>query len=127
VPGFVDLIVWRESVSLAGQVIEAARSVRGPCATSAADQLTRAAESIPANIAEGYGRGVNRDCLRFLKIARASANELESHLHVAIAGGRLPKPQATTLISHTCRVRYLIMRFAASVERRMDGQPPPSP
>ncbi len=80
--------------------------------------MVRAASSIPANIAEGYGRGVTRDCIRFLRIARASADELESHLRVAMLGHRLASDTAEALIDQTRRVGYLIHRFAQSVERR---------
>ena len=87
-------------------------------APAAADQMVRAAESIPANIAEGYGRGLTRDCLRFLKMARSSTIELESHLRVAVLARRLQEDLANPLIDQTRRVSYLIMRFKESVERR---------
>lgn len=50
-----DLVAWREAAQLAIDVISAARGMRGVGASSAADQLARAAESISANIAEGDG------------------------------------------------------------------------
>jgi len=117
--GFEDLVAWREAAALAANVVDVLPQVRGLAAPSTVSQLSRAAESIPANIAEGHGRGVGRDCLRFLRIALSSANELESHLRVAQMSGRLPAKAVAPLLDQCIRVRYLIVRFAKSIERRL--------
>ena len=116
--GFHNLIVWQEAATLAANVILVAPKVRGQSAAAAADQMVRAAESISANIAEGYGRGLTRDCLRFLKMARSSTTELESHLRVALMARRLSADIVDPLIDQTRRVGYLIKRYMDSVERR---------
>jgi len=111
-----DLVAWQEAARLAADVLGAARRIRGLAGGSAASQMVRAAESIPANLAEGYGRGLTADGARLLRVARASAAELESHLRVAALGGRLPQPDVDALVSRTRRVRALIngpLRFAA--------------
>lgn len=46
-------------------------------------QIRRASSSIPANIAEGCGRGGNAEFRQFLQIAMGSASELEYHLLLA--------------------------------------------
>ena len=47
-----------------------------------ADQLRRAAQSIPQNIAEGCGRSAPADKARYFAIARGSAMESAAHLDV---------------------------------------------
>ena len=46
-------------------------------------QIRRASKSVPANIAEGYGRFHFLDTLRFYSIARGSLNETLSHFITA--------------------------------------------
>ena len=114
-----DLLVWREADALAERNKSLCDTLEAAGFRDAADQLRRATESIPALIAEGYGRGVNADCLRFLRMARGSNLEVESHLRTNMRLGRLDRDSALEAIGHTLRVRYLLKRFAESVERRM--------
>jgi four helix bundle protein len=46
-------------------------------------QIRRAAASIPANIAEGYGRGNKGFYIQFLRFAQGSCKELETHVLLA--------------------------------------------
>ena len=48
------------------------------------EQLTRAAMSVMANTAEGFGRPWDAGCARFLGIAQGSILEVQSHLYIAL-------------------------------------------
>jgi len=117
---FTDLLAWQEAAHLASDVLTFARRVRGLSGGAAASRMVRAAESIPANLAEGYGRGLGADGAHLLRVASASAAELESQLRVAELGGRLPVGDVASLVERTRRVRALInglLRFAAQRAR----------
>ena|SRR3989454_12623021 len=49
---------------------------------SLADQIRRAAPSVPANVAEGYGLATRPQFVRCLRIALGSAMELRTHLEI---------------------------------------------
>ncbi|MGD0483910.1 MAG: four helix bundle protein [Gemmatimonadales bacterium] len=115
---FVDLLAWQEGVALVRDVVRTAPQVRGAGAEDVVDQMLRAAESVPANVAEGYGRGLRKDFGRFLRVAAASAAELESHIRVAEAAGRLDAEMALGLVRRARRVRALVVGLRRSVRTR---------
>lgn len=117
--GITDLIVWREAASLAVEIEADANSLRGRGSLKLADQIIRAANSIHANVAEAYGRGVCPDGIRMLRIAHSSADELEGHLRVLGMTKRLPEKTISARVDHTRRVGYLVYRYQLSVERRL--------
>ena len=119
---FTGLIAWREASELAARITEFVGLIKGPSAPSVCDQLIRAANSIAANIAEGHGRGISRDGIRFMRMARSSASEVENHLRGALRARRVPRAPTEDLIGHARRCGYLILRLEQSIERRLrDG------
>jgi four helix bundle protein len=72
------------------------------------DQVRRAAISIPSNIAEGNGRGTNRDSLRFLYIARGSLCELESQRDVCLLAGLIETEDSRNITDQMTLVGRLI-------------------
>jgi len=115
---FIDLLAWQEGVALVRDVVRTAPQVRGAGAEDVVDQMLRAAESVPANVAEGYGRGMGPDFARFLRVAAASAAEVESHVRVAEASGRLNAEVALGLVARARRVRALVVGLRRSVRAR---------
>jgi four helix bundle protein len=72
--GHEQLDVYRLSIRYVAWAYQAVKRLNG-VDRHARDQLLRASQSIPLNIAEGNGRGTNPDRRRFFEIARGSALE----------------------------------------------------
>jgi len=80
---FRELYVWSASVDLAAQVIVMADVLCEQRRFALADQMQRAAISVPSNIAEGYGRLTRNEWRHFFGQARGSLFELETQLEIA--------------------------------------------
>jgi four helix bundle protein len=72
--GHERLDVYRISIDYVAWAYSLAKPLNG-ADRHARDQLLRASQSIPLNIAEGNGKGTNADRRRFFEIARGSALE----------------------------------------------------
>ena len=70
-------------------------------------QLRRAAVSVPANIAEGHGRG-GKDFLRFLRIAYGSLMEVETHIEIAQELGYLEKEETQQFLSQCDEIAKML-------------------
>ena len=75
-----NLIVWKKSMELAVRVYSITSTYPETESFGLVSQMRRSAVSIPSNIAEGYGRGSNRELVRFLRTSLGSANELDTQL-----------------------------------------------
>ncbi len=84
IKNFEDLQVWQKARELAGYVYGLTR--REPFSKDFAlrDQIQRAAGSVMHHIAEGFESGSDPEFVRFLKIARRSAGEVQSELYLAL-------------------------------------------
>lgn len=72
---FQTLIVWQKAIELADKLVKIADGLPQKYQYSFADQLRRAALSIPSNIAEGNGRRTQKDTNNFYHISLGSTFE----------------------------------------------------
>src|SRR4051794_2484989 len=99
---------WQKAHALALATYGISPYLRHAEAWALRDQLFRAAVSIPANIAEGAGRGSDPDFRRFLLHSLGSCNELEYDLLLARELGFLPSPVQAKLAGELEAVRRML-------------------
>lgn len=75
---FEDIEAWKAARTLVKKVYRATDRVLH-VDVALARQMRRAAMSAPANIAEGFDAGTDLEFKRFLRMARRSMSELQSH------------------------------------------------
>jgi four helix bundle protein len=79
-----DVLVWHQAMDLVESVYQLTRAYPNDERFGLVSQSRRAAVSIPANMAEGYGRSHRREYRRHLSIARGSLAEFETHLLLGV-------------------------------------------
>ena len=82
--GFEKLDVWKMAKDVAVAVYSAIKLFPEMERYGLTSQLTRAAVSVSANIAEGSGRKSSKDRAHFYQIAYASLMETLSHLSISL-------------------------------------------
>ena len=99
IESFEDIDAWKKARELASGLYRLTRQSELRRDFGLKDQLRRAAVSVMANIAEGFGRKTNKDFANFLYTAKASAMEVVSHLYVALDQEYVAKEEFDTLKS----------------------------
>jgi four helix bundle protein len=120
---FEDLEIWREGCDLAVEIYRNARAGELSKAYGLRDQITRAAVSIPANIAEGKERETVAELIRYLYIAKGSAGELRTHLHICYRIGYIDEGTCGTLMEQTKILSKKLSSFIRTLRRGASAMP----
>lgn len=122
VQSYEDLEVWQLSMTLAQDCYELTKSFPKEELYGLTSQLRRACVSIPANIAEGYGRDQTGNFINFLRIAMGSARELETHLLLASRLKMCAPDQTAPIRSTAIRVSKMLRSLIRALEARRQKQ-----
>ena len=124
--GLETLQVWQRSLSFATQICRDILPIL-PVQEKFAllDQLRRSVQSIPANIAEGYGRFYYQESIRFCYIARGSLEETFSHLKLAHNLGYLNDDIYNKLNSEIQELRRMLNGYITFLKNSKRGATEP--
>jgi len=109
---FTQLTVWQKAHQVRIAVFDATEKPPLSRMYRLIDQMQTAAQSVPGNIAEGFGRRLPKDKARFYTIAKGSADELKDQLIFTREKGYWPDHLAVqSKLEEVCRMlRRLIER-----------------
>jgi len=118
VQDYKELTTWQEAMNLAEIVYAQTKNFPKEELYGIVSQIRRAAVSIPANIAEGYGRKNRAEYLNFLSIANGSLTETETHLLLSKRIGYLTEEQMNKLQKQLDIVGKLLTALRRSLEMK---------
>lgn len=105
---FKELRVWKEAMILAKLVYKLSAQFPQEEKFGLKSQVNRAAVSVPSNIAEGAGRGSDKEFAQFLKIALGSAFEIETQMILAEAFGFVTEADNKRLMQQLMDVQKML-------------------
>lgn len=111
-----DLVVWQEAMNLAEASYRLTASFPKEEAYGLTAQLRRSGSSIPANIAEGYGRDSRGAYVQHLRIAQGSLKEFETHLLLAERIEFVDRAVVAPLLSKAESIGKMLRSLIRSIE-----------
>lgn len=114
---FKKLEVWKRAHQLVLEVYRHTRVFPREEQFGLTSQIRRAGASIPANLAEGCGRGTQKEFAQYIQVSIGSANELEYHLLLARDLNLLPSDQHQALDLEVSGVRRMLSGLLVEVRK----------
>ena len=111
-----DLRVWQEGMGLAEACYLLTKRFPKDELFGMTSQIRRAASSVPANIAEGYGRDSKGDYIQFLRISQGSLKELETHLTLSGRVGLAAESETKNVLEKCDRLGKMLHRLIRSLQ-----------
>lgn len=114
---YTDLRVWDESIRLVTCVYQLTKVLPREEKYGVIAQMQRAAVSVPANIAEGYGRATRGEYLNQLSVARGSVNEVAALCAVVVALEFAGPDMVQPVLIHVDALQRMLAGLRSSLKR----------
>ena len=114
---FEDLECWQKARKLANAIYDLTEEPRFARDFKLRDQIQGAAGSVMHNIAEGFDAGTNPEFIRFLKVARRSASEVQSELYLALDRKYITQEQLNGAYELATEAKQLMNAFIAYLRK----------
>lgn len=124
--GLEKLVAWKKSLEFARRIYaEVSKNLPPDEKWGLTSQLRRAAASIPANVAEGYGRFYYQEGVRFCYIARGSLYEVLTYLELAKELNYINLHLFDSLQTDIVEIRRIISGYISYLKNSKPGRNEP--
>ena len=120
---FEDLQSWQKARQLANMVYELTEHPTFIKDFRLSNQIQGAAGSVMHNIAEGFDSGTNIEFIRFLKISRRSASEVQSELYLALDRNYINQDELNKAYHLATETKKLINGLIAYLRKSNSSKP----
>ncbi len=116
VNSYRDLKVWQKGMDLTEAMYHLTKDFPAEEKFGLVSQIRRAAVSIPANIAEGWGRESRGEYIQFCRIAQGSLKELETHLLLSARVGVIDSHRIDPNLEMTTELGKMLRSLIRSLQ-----------
>jgi four helix bundle protein len=117
IQSYRDLLVWQKGMDLAVVAYRLTKLLPTEERYGLSSQIRRASASVPANIAEGYGRDSAGAYAQHLRIAQGSLKEFETHILLANRVEMFSSSAASPVLENADEIGKMLRSLIRSVER----------
>jgi four helix bundle protein len=121
---FQDLLVWRLSSQFSKEMAALVKTFPRSERYELADDLLRAARSVPANISEGWGRFFPKEKISFYNISNGSATECANHLIEARNNGYIDEETNSEYQRKLHVISVKLTNLITSTRKRVNSSVP---
>ena len=121
VNSYRDLIVWQKAKAVAVKTYGMTSSFPEREKYGLVSQMNRSAVSVPSNIAEGFGRHILSEYVRFLRIAIGSLYELKTQVDIAYDIDYVSKEDWCEIEEMTLEIERMLNSLISSLVKKQQG------
>ena len=116
--GYKDLLVWQKAMDLVVAIYRVTQSFPRTETYGLANQMQRAAVSVPSNIAEGHGLKQTQAYLRHIAAIASSLAELETQLEVSDRLGYVSSEEKSIVAGQANEVGRMLTGLRRSLQSK---------
>lgn len=113
---FRDLLIWQKAMALVTNCYSTSSNFPNDELFGLTSQIRRCSISIPSNIAEGFGRGTNKDYHRFLTISLGSLFEFQTQIEIAFNLKYIPESDFNKLYEDSRELERMLSSLMNKVK-----------